>query len=82
MSDGTDQGTTTIDIRGSLFCEVRETSLQPLCTFYVSAISGVLKLFGIDAEAKVTECRAAGGRRGCVLSVALAGRSNDSAVAA
>ena len=29
----------TIDIRGSLFCEVRETSVEPLCGFYASAIA-------------------------------------------
>jgi hypothetical protein len=71
----------TIDLRGSLFCEVRETSVHPLCTFYASAIGGVLKLFDVAADARVTECRAAGGQRGCVLSVSLAGRG-DTAVAA
>jgi hypothetical protein len=76
------KGTVTVDLRGSLFCEVRETSVQPLCTFYASAVGGVLKLFGVTAEARVTECRATGGHRGCVVSVALAGRSDDTAVAA
>ena len=33
------EGMVTIDLRGSLFCEVRETSLYPRCTFYASAIS-------------------------------------------
>jgi len=73
----------TIDLRGSLFCEVRETSIQPLCTFYASAIGGVLKLFEVTAEARVTECRAVAGQRGgCVLSVALSGRPTDTVVAA
>jgi len=76
------KGTATIDLRGSLFCEVRETSMHPLCTFYASAIGGVLKLFDMTAVARVTECRAAGGQRGCVVSVALNGRANDTAVAA
>jgi hypothetical protein len=71
----------TIDLRGSLFCEVRETSLHPLCTFYASAITGVLKLFDVAAEARVTECRAVGSKRGCLLSVSLDGPS-DTAVAA
>jgi hypothetical protein len=76
------KGVVSIDLRGSLFCEVRETSMHPLCTFYASAIGGVLKLFDVAAEARVTECRAAGSQRGCQLSVALPGRSTDTAVAA
>lgn len=76
------KGVATIDLRGSLFCEVREISMHPLCTFYASAIGGVLKLFDVAAEATVTECRAAGGQRSCVLTVALPGRPTDSAIAA
>jgi hypothetical protein len=75
------KGLVTIDLRGSLFCEVRETASHPLCTFYASAIGGVLKLFDVTADARVTDCRAAGSR-GCVLSVALAGGAGDTAVAA
>jgi hypothetical protein len=76
-------GVVTVDIRGSLFCEVRETSVEPLCGFYASAIARVLQLFDVSAEARVNECRASGARRGCVVSVTLAtGRANDSAVAA
>ena len=76
------RGVASIDLRGSLFCEVRETTVHPLCTFYASAIDGVLKLFEVTADTRVTECRAAGGQRGCVLSVSLNGRVNGSAVAA
>ena len=71
----------TIDLRGSLFCEVRETSIEPLCGFYAAAIARVLQLFDVVADARVNECRASGGRKGCVLSVTL-GRPADSAVAA
>jgi hypothetical protein len=28
-----------------------------------------MQLFAIDADARVSECRAAGGRKGCLLSV-------------
>jgi len=76
------RGVVTIDLRGSLFCEVRETSMEPLCGFYASAIAGVLRLFDVTADARVNECRAAGAARGCVLSVTLAGRATDRAVAA
>jgi hypothetical protein len=76
------RGIITVDLRGSLFCEVRETSIEPLCGFYASAIAGVLRLFDVSADARVNECRAAGARRGCVVSVTLAGRATHSAVAA
>ena len=72
----------TVELRGSLFCEVRETSLEPLCGFYASAIAGVLRLFDVPADARVIECRASGTRRGCVVSVTLPGRASDDAVAA
>jgi hypothetical protein len=61
--------TASVDLRGSLFCEVRETSTLPLCGFYAAAIGRVLELFDIRADASVTECRAGGGRKGCLLSV-------------
>ena len=76
------RGVVTIDLRGSLFCEVREASIEPLCGFYASAIGGVLRLFDVTADARVNECRASGGSRGCVLSVTLAGSATDRAVAA
>ena len=64
------KGTTaSIDLRGSLFCEVRETSILPLCGFYAAAIGRVMQLFDIRANTSVTECRAGGARKGCLLSV-------------
>ncbi|HTM23913.1 MAG TPA: hypothetical protein VL225_01895 [Vicinamibacterales bacterium] len=76
------KGVVTVDLRGSLFCEVREASIEPLCGFYASAIARVLQLFDVSADARVNECRAAGRLKGCVLSVTLTNRSADSAVAA
>jgi hypothetical protein len=76
------RGEVAIDLRGSLFCEVREVSVLPLCGFYVSAIARLLRLFEVPADARVTECRAAGAQKGCLLSVTLTGRASDSAVAA
>ncbi|MEO7273285.1 MAG: hypothetical protein ABIX28_14685 [Vicinamibacterales bacterium] len=63
------QGTTTIDLRGSLFCEVREASTLPLCGFYVAAIDRVFSAFGLAAEVQVNACRARGTDRGCRLAV-------------
>jgi hypothetical protein len=65
------RGTASVDLRGSLFCEVREASALPLCGFYRAAIVEVLRAFGIVATAEVVECRASGARRGCTMTVAL-----------
>lgn len=53
------RGKASVDLRGSLFCEVREASELPLCGFYASAIEHVLDLFAIRAAAQVSECRGA-----------------------
>ena len=68
------RGTASVELRGSLFCEVREASALPLCGFYRAAIVEVLQAFGIEARAQVIECRASGARRGCAMTVALGPR--------
>jgi bacteriochlorophyll 4-vinyl reductase len=76
------KGTASVDLRGSLFCEVRETSVLPLCGFYASAFARVLHLFSLRADARVNECRAAGSRQGCLLSVMVDGARADEPAAA
>lgn len=77
------RGTATIDLRGSLFCEVREASAMPLCGFYAAAIARVLVLFGLQAEARVYECRATSRGKGCRLTVEVSGvRTTEPAAAA
>ena len=71
------RGTASVDLRGSLFCEVREASILPLCGFYASAIARVLQLFGLRADARVNECRAGGARKGCLLSVVVSAARVD-----
>ena len=71
------RGTASVDLRGSLFCEVREASMLPLCGFYASAIARVLQLFALRADARVNECRAGGARKGCLLSVVVSGARAD-----
>ena len=66
------KGKASVDLRGSLFCEVRELSALPLCGFYAAAIKRVLELFSLNADAEVVECRSSGVRRGCMLSVSVA----------
>ncbi len=66
------RGTASVDLRGSLFCEVREASQLPLCGFYAAAITRVLEHFALRADARVDECRAGGRRKGCLLCVVVA----------
>jgi hypothetical protein len=76
------RGTASIDLRGSLFCEVREASALPLCGFYRAAIARVFHLFALQADSQVDECRAAGGGKGCRLSVVLTGQPGSERVVA
>jgi bacteriochlorophyll 4-vinyl reductase len=77
------RGVASVDLRGSLFCEVREASVLPLCTFYAAAIVRVLHLFAVRADARVSECRAASaGSKGCVMSVVVNSTPIDEPAAA
>lgn len=66
------RGTAVVDIRGSLFCVVREATDVPLCGFYAAAITRFLRLFDLEADAQVSRCRASGAH-GCILSVVVRG---------
>jgi hypothetical protein len=76
------RGVVAVDLRGSLFCEVRETSVAPLCGFYAAAITRLLQLFDVEADTRVSQCRAAAGTKACLLSVTLMGGDAGRAVAA
>jgi bacteriochlorophyll 4-vinyl reductase len=72
----------SVDLRGSLFCEVRETSVQPLCGFYAATISRVLRHFAVPGETRVETCRAAGGGQGCLMLVVVRPASEQSTAVA
>ena len=65
-------GAGTVTVRGSLFCGVREPSTEPLCRYYASAVAQVFELFGLQAQARVTECRAVGDAE-CLVAIAVHG---------
>jgi bacteriochlorophyll 4-vinyl reductase len=58
-----------IDIRGSIFCAVRQRAEQPLCEFYAAAIRRVLHLCGLESEGGTDRCRATGSSAACVMSL-------------
>jgi bacteriochlorophyll 4-vinyl reductase len=62
-------GVGAVDLRGSLFCQVREPSAQPLCEFYAAAIRRLMELFQLDVNVQTNGCRATGAPR-CLLALA------------
>jgi hypothetical protein len=62
------QGRGAVDIRGSLFCEVRDRVEEPLCEFYASAIRRLMYLFSLDVEVGTEQCRATGGGQ-CLMTI-------------
>ncbi len=62
------KGKGAVDIRGSIFCEVRDRTEQPLCEFYASAIRRLMYLFDLDVEVGTEQCRATGAGQ-CLMSV-------------
>lgn len=73
-------GAGRLDIRGSVFCDVRETSSWRMCVFYSAAVTHFLRLFELDATADVRECRATGDR-GCAITVTVRGQLAEHAAA-
>jgi len=64
------RGTARIDVRASIFCTVREPVPHPLCGYYAAAITKMLAMFNMRAQAEVIACRGTG-EPSCVLKVAL-----------
>jgi hypothetical protein len=54
------RGAGRLDIRGSIFCAVRQPVSEPLCGFYAAATTRLLDLFTVRGQARVTECLAVG----------------------
>lgn len=49
-----------VDLRASLFCEVRDKVDHPLCEFYAAALRRLMQLFDLDADVITERCRATG----------------------
>jgi len=62
------KGHVAVDVRGSIFCEVRDRVEQPLCEFYLSAFRRLMYLFNLDVDVGSDQCRATGGAQ-CLMSV-------------
>lgn len=64
------RGEGQVDIRGSIFCEVREPVPDPLCEFYAAAIRRLLYLFSVEADIAIQDCRAKGAGQ-CLMSIGI-----------
>ena len=64
------KGRASVDLRGSIFCEVRDSVDEPLCEFYAAAIRRLMRLFNIEVEVGTERCRATGGGQ-CLMSVSI-----------
>ena len=63
------RGRGAVDIRASIFCEVRDRVEQPLCEFYAAAIRRLMHLFDLDVDVDVERCRATRGGAQCQMAV-------------
>jgi hypothetical protein len=57
-----------LNLRSSLFCEVREKVDHPLCEFYAAAFRRLMALFNLEADVVTETCRATGATH-CAMSV-------------
>jgi len=62
------RGGAAVDIRGSIFCEVRDRTETPLCDYYASALRRLFQRFNVPAEVISDSCRATGAGQ-CALSI-------------
>jgi hypothetical protein len=54
------RGRGRVDVRGSIFCQVREPVSSPLCGFYAGLVTRLLAEHGIDGDVTLVECLANG----------------------
>jgi bacteriochlorophyll 4-vinyl reductase len=64
------KGRGAVDIRGSIFCKVRDRVEQPLCEFYAAAIRRLMHLFNLEVEVETERCRATGEGQ-CIMIVSM-----------
>ena len=64
------KGRGSVDLRGSIFCEVRDSVEEPLCEFYAAAIRRLMRLFNIQVDVGTERCRATGAGQ-CLMSVSI-----------
>ena len=64
------RGEGNVDLRGSIFCEVRDRVQAPLCEFYAAAIRRLMALFDFDVDIVIASCRATGSGQ-CLITITI-----------
>jgi len=64
------KGQGTFDVRGSLFCNIRDSSTEPLCGFYAAAVSRFFDLYSVRGTVRLDRCRAVGAPS-CLIAITL-----------
>lgn len=59
-----------LDVRGSVFCEVREPSAERLCGFHEAVVSKLFALYDVPGLVRLDQCLAVGDP-GCAVVVAI-----------
>lgn len=70
------KGEGTLDIRHSVFCNVRQPADHPLCTYYAAAMTRLFALSGVDGTVRQAACRGAGAAS-CLVAVSLNRRARS-----
>ncbi len=64
------RGKGTFDVRGSLFCSIRDSSSKQLCGFFAAMLARFLELYSVPGEVHLDQCRAAGAPS-CLIAISL-----------
>jgi hypothetical protein len=73
------KGRGTLDVRGSLFCNVRDSSPEHLCGFYAAAVQRFLELYSVPVAVRLDRCRAVGDSS-CLIAITLDTRRTPSVI--
>ena len=57
-----------VDLQGSIFCQVRERTQNPLCEFYASALRRLMYLLNVEADVGTEQCKATGAGQ-CLMTI-------------
>jgi len=64
------RGVARVEVRDSIFCQVRETQPYALCGFHSALVGQVLSRFSLPARVTIDSCRAKGADA-CVMTVTM-----------
>jgi hypothetical protein len=64
------RGVARIEVRDSIFCQVREIQPHPLCGYHSALVGRVLSRFNLPARVTIDSCRASGAAA-CVITVTM-----------